>query len=117
MVRRLEYESNIQVTLHAVCLGPSLEEKLLVSCDINTSGQEQIKLNTPEVGHKAVVPGSSKSGPGLMARNGGAVDGCVSGPTTAEAEKTSDQNLSSGESGELLLRSAQILFNQLLLRC
>lgn len=52
-----------------------------------------------------------------MARNGGAVDGCVSGPTTAEAEKTSDQNLSSGESGELLLRSAQILFNQLLLRC
>ncbi|XP_041520213.1 synergin gamma isoform X4 [Microtus oregoni] len=79
--------------------GPSLEEKLLVSCDISTSGQEQIKLNTPEVGHKAVVPGSSKSGPGLMARNGGAVDGCVSGPTTAEAEKTSDQNLSSGESG------------------
>ncbi|XP_057629738.1 synergin gamma isoform X9 [Chionomys nivalis] len=79
--------------------GPSLEEKLLVSCDISTSGQEQIKLNTPEVGHKAVVPGSSKSGPGLMTRNGGAVDGCVSGPTTAEAEKTSDQNLSSGESG------------------
>lgn len=116
MVRRLEYGSNIQVTIHAVCLGPSLEEKLLVSCDISTSGQEQIKLNTPEVGHKAVVPGSSKSGPGLMARNGGAVDGCVSGPT-AEAEKTSDQNLSNGESGELLLHSAQILFNQLLLRC
>nr|XP_048302653.1 synergin gamma isoform X15 [Myodes glareolus] len=79
--------------------GPSLEEKLLVSCDISTSGQEQIKLNTPEVGHKAVVAGSSKNGPGLMARNGGAVDGCVSGPTTAEAEKTSDQNLPSGESG------------------
>ncbi|XP_052615677.1 synergin gamma isoform X10 [Peromyscus californicus insignis] len=79
--------------------GPSLEEKLLVSCDISTSGQEQIKLNTPEAGHKAVVPGSSKDCPGLVARNGGAVDGCVSGPTTAQAEKTSDQNLSNGESG------------------
>ncbi|XP_040605289.1 synergin gamma isoform X3 [Mesocricetus auratus] len=79
--------------------GPSLEEKLLVSCDISTSGQEQIKLNTPEVGQKAVVPGSSKNCPGLMAHDGGAVDGCVSGPTTAEAEKTSDQNLPNGESG------------------
>ncbi|XP_028746398.1 synergin gamma isoform X1 [Peromyscus leucopus] len=79
--------------------GPSLEEKLLVSCDISTSGQEQIKLNTPEAGHKAVVPGSSKDCPGLVACNGGAVDGCVSGPTTAQAEKTSDQNLSNGESG------------------
>nr|XP_015857186.1 synergin gamma isoform X3 [Peromyscus maniculatus bairdii] len=79
--------------------GPSLEEKLLVSCDISTSGQEQIKLNTPEAGHKAVVPGSSKDCPGLVARNRGAVDGCVSGPTTAQAEKTSDQNLSNGESG------------------
>ncbi|KAL1780224.1 synergin gamma isoform X7 [Sigmodon hispidus] len=79
--------------------GPSLEEKLLVSCDISTSGQEQIKLNTPEVGHKVVVPGSSKNCPGLMARNGGAVDGCISGPTTAEAKKTSDQNLPNGESG------------------
>ncbi|KAL6074176.1 hypothetical protein STEG23_025659, partial [Scotinomys teguina] len=79
--------------------GPSWEEKLLVSCDISTPGQEQIKLNTPEVGHKAVVPGSSQNCLSLMARNGGAVDGCVSGPTTAQAEKTSDQNLSNGESG------------------
>ncbi|XP_059127356.1 synergin gamma isoform X8 [Peromyscus eremicus] len=84
---------------HPKKTGPSLEEKLLVSCDISTSGQEQIKLNTPEAGHKAVVPGSSKDCPGLVARNGGAVDGCVSGPTTAQAEKTSDQNLSNGESG------------------
>lgn len=102
MMKRLGYASNVQVILHAVCLGPSLEEKLLVSCDISTSGQEQIKLNTPEAGHKAVVPGSSKDCPGLVARNRGAVDGCVSGPTTAQAEKTSDQNLSNGESGELL---------------
>ncbi|ERE68582.1 synergin gamma [Cricetulus griseus] len=57
--------------------GPSLEEKLLVSCDLSTSGQEQIKLNTPEVGQKAIVPGSSKNCPSLMARNGGAVDGCI----------------------------------------
>ncbi|XP_024613505.1 synergin gamma isoform X11 [Neophocaena asiaeorientalis asiaeorientalis] len=79
--------------------GPSLEEKLLVSCDISTSGQEQIKLNTSEVGHKALGPGSSKNHPSLTANNGGAVDGRVSGTTTAEAEKTSDQNLSIEESG------------------
>lgn len=101
--------SNIQIILHAVCLGPSLEEKLLVSCDISTSGQEHIKLNTPEAGHKALVPGSSKNCPGLMAHNRGAVDGCVSGPTTAEAEKTSDQTLSKEESGELLGHSAHFV--------
>ncbi|XP_044795506.1 synergin gamma isoform X17 [Bubalus bubalis] len=79
--------------------GSSLEEKLLVSCDLSTSGQEQIKFNTSEVGHKALGPGSSKNHPSLMANNGGAVDGRVSGTTTAEAEKTSDQNLSIEESG------------------
>lgn len=101
--------SNIQIILHAVCLGPSLEEKLLVSCDISASGQEHIKLSSPEAGHRAVVPGSSKNSPGLMAHNGGAVDGCVSGPTTAVAEKTSDQNLSKEESGELLGHSAHFV--------
>ncbi|XP_027481807.1 synergin gamma isoform X8 [Zalophus californianus] len=79
--------------------GPSLEEKLLVSCDISTSGQEQIKLNTSEVGHKALGPGSSKNHPSLTTKNGGAIDGRVSGTTTAEAEKTSDQNLTIEESG------------------
>ncbi|XP_045381493.1 synergin gamma isoform X8 [Lemur catta] len=79
--------------------GPSLEEKLIVSCDISTSGQEQIKLNTSEVGHKGLGPGSSKNHPSLTASNGGAVDGCVSGTTPAEAEKASDQNLSNEESG------------------
>ncbi|XP_032136699.1 synergin gamma isoform X9 [Sapajus apella] len=79
--------------------GPSLEEKLLVSCDISTSGQEQIKLNTSEVGHKALGPGSSKNHPSLTASNGGAVDGYISGTTTAKAEKTSDQKLSIEESG------------------
>ncbi|XP_032946621.1 synergin gamma isoform X5 [Rhinolophus ferrumequinum] len=79
--------------------GPSLEEKLLVSCDISTSGQEQIKLNTSEIGHKAQGPGSSKNHPSLTASNRGAVDGRVSGTTTTEAEKTSDQNLPIEESG------------------
>ncbi|XP_070083686.1 synergin gamma isoform X7 [Equus caballus] len=79
--------------------GPSLEEMLLVSCDISTSEQKQIKLNTSEVGHKTLGPGSSKNHPSLTANNGGAVDGRVSGTTTAEAEKTSDQNLSIEESG------------------
>ncbi|XP_057571689.1 synergin gamma isoform X7 [Hippopotamus amphibius kiboko] len=78
--------------------GPSLEEKLLVSCDISTSGQEQIKLSTSEVGCKALGPSSSKNHPSLTASNGGAIDGRVSGTTTAEAEKTSDQNLSIEES-------------------
>ncbi|KAM9598082.1 synergin gamma isoform 13-T13 [Trichechus inunguis] len=74
--------------------GPSLEEKLLVSCDISTSGQEQIKLNTSEVEHKALGPASSKNHPSLTASSWGAVNGRVSGATTAEAEKTSDQNRS-----------------------
>ncbi|XP_023378622.1 synergin gamma isoform X2 [Pteropus vampyrus] len=87
--------------------GPSLEEKLLVSCDISTSGQEQIKLNTSEVGHKAQGPGSSKNHPSLTANNWGAVDGRVSGTTTAEAEQTSDQNLPIEESGELMKYSAK----------
>ncbi|XP_063105677.1 synergin gamma isoform X4 [Cavia porcellus] len=79
--------------------GPPLEDKLLVSCDISTSGQEQIKLNTSEVGHKALGQVSSKNQPSLTANNGVAVDGCVSGATITEAEKTSDQNLSIEESG------------------
>ncbi|XP_016066160.1 PREDICTED: synergin gamma isoform X2 [Miniopterus natalensis] len=79
--------------------GPSLEEKLLVSCDISTPGQEQIKLNTSEVGHRAQGPGSSKNHPSLTASIRGAVDGRVSGTTTAEAEKTSDPNLPIEESG------------------
>uniref|UniRef100_A0A8C5ZXZ3 Synergin gamma n=1 Tax=Marmota marmota marmota TaxID=9994 RepID=A0A8C5ZXZ3_MARMA len=79
--------------------GPSLEEKLLISCDISTPEQEQIKLNTSEVGHKAVGPGPSKNHSSLTANNGGAVDGYISGTTTTEAEKTSDQNLSIDESG------------------
>lgn len=116
-IRHIHIYSYIQIILHAVCLGPSLEEKFLVSCDISTSGQEQIKLNTSEVGHKALGPGSSKSHPSVTASNGGAVDGCVSGTTTAEAEKTSDQNLSIEESGELVKHSAKNLFNQTLLKC
>ncbi|KAM5215889.1 synergin gamma isoform 17-T19 [Hipposideros larvatus] len=79
--------------------GPSLEEKLLVSCDISTSGQKQVKLNASEVGRKAQGPGSSKNHPRLTANNRGAVDGRVSGTTTAEAEKTSDQILPIEESG------------------
>ncbi|XP_058139172.1 synergin gamma isoform X3 [Dasypus novemcinctus] len=78
--------------------GLSLEKKLLVSCDISTSGQER-KLTTSEVGHKTLGPVSSKSHPSLTASYRGAIDGCVSGATIAETEKTSDQNLSIEESG------------------
>lgn len=107
----------IQIILHAVCLGPSLEKKLLVSCDISTSGQEQIKLNTSEVGHKDLVPGSSKNHSSFAASNGVAVDGRVSGTTTAEAEKTSDQNLSTEESGELMKSSAKSSLTTMSLNC
>ncbi|KAM8813556.1 synergin gamma isoform 3-T3 [Rhynchonycteris naso] len=79
--------------------GPSLEEKLLLSCDISTSGQEQIKLNTSEVGHRAQGLGSCKNHPSLTASVRGAVDGRVSVTTTAEAEKTPDQHLPIEESG------------------
>nr|XP_021530328.1 synergin gamma isoform X2 [Aotus nancymaae] len=96
---QISYFSTASASHNIPKAGPSLEEKLLVSCDISTSGQEQIKLNTSEVGHKALGPGSSKNHPSLTASNGGAVDGCVSGTTTAEAEKTSDQNLSIEDSG------------------
>ncbi|XP_061030673.1 synergin gamma isoform X2 [Eubalaena glacialis] len=96
---QIPYFSTASASYNVQKAGPSLEEKLLVSCDISTSGQEQIKLNTSEVGHKAIGPGSSKNHPSLMANNGGAVDGRVSGTTTAEAEKTSDLNLSIEESG------------------
>ncbi|KAM6174428.1 synergin gamma isoform 5-T5 [Erethizon dorsatum] len=93
------YFSAASASHHVQKAGSPLEEKLLVSCDISTSGQEQIKLNTSEVGHKALGQVSSKNQPSLTANNGVAVDGCVSGATTAEAEKTSDQNLSIEESG------------------
>lgn len=117
MIEKLEICSYIQIILHAVCLGPSLEEKLLVACDISTCEQEQIKLNTSEVGHRAQGPGSSKNHLSLTANIRGAVDGRVSGTTTAEAEKTSDQNLPIEESGELMKYLAKSLFNQMLLKC
>ena len=109
-MKKLEICSYIQIILRAVCLGPSLEEKLLVSCDLSTSGQEQLKLNTSEVGHRAQGPGSSKNHPRLTATIRGAVDGRVSGTTTAEAEKTSEQNPPVEESGELMKRSAKSFF-------
>ncbi|XP_045346543.1 synergin gamma isoform X26 [Leopardus geoffroyi] len=61
------------------------------------------QLHTQKAGAQplppALGPGSSKNHPSLTAKNGGAVDGRVSGTTIAEAEKTSDQNLSIEESG------------------
>ncbi|XP_043439724.1 synergin gamma isoform X28 [Prionailurus bengalensis] len=61
------------------------------------------QLHTQKAGAQplppALGPGSSKNHPSLTAKNGGAIDGRVSGTTIAEAEKTSDQNLSIEESG------------------
>ncbi|XP_074079586.1 synergin gamma isoform X6 [Macrotis lagotis] len=79
--------------------GPSLEEKFLISCDLSTPGQVQIKINTSEAGHKTSGSAANKSHPSLTANNGVAVGGRVNGAIIAEAEKTSDQNLSVEESG------------------
>uniref|UniRef100_A0A8C5LDI9 Synergin, gamma n=1 Tax=Jaculus jaculus TaxID=51337 RepID=A0A8C5LDI9_JACJA len=96
---QIPYSSTSSASSNLQKAGPSLEEKLLVSCDISTSGQEQIKLNASEAGQKTIVPGSSKNHPSLTTSNGGAVDGCISATTIAEAEKTSDQNVSIEDSG------------------
>ncbi|XP_077021206.1 synergin gamma isoform X1 [Tamandua tetradactyla] len=96
---QIPFFSTASTSHNAQKAGPSLEEKLLVSCDISTSGQEKIKLNTSEVGHKALGPVSRKNHPSLTANNGGAVDRRISGVTPAKTEKTSDQNLSVEESG------------------
>ncbi|XP_005393971.1 PREDICTED: synergin gamma isoform X3 [Chinchilla lanigera] len=96
---QMPYFSADSASHHVQKAGPPLEEKLLVSCDISTSGQEQIKINTSEGGHKAWGQVSSKNQPSLTASNGVAVDGCVNGATTTEAAKTSDQNLTIEESG------------------
>nr|XP_045014005.1 synergin gamma isoform X3 [Jaculus jaculus] len=96
---QIPYSSTSSASSNLQKAGPSLEEKLLVSCDLSTSGQEQIKLNASEAGQKTIVPGSSKNHPSLTTSNGGAVDGCISATTIAEAEKTSDQNVSIEDSG------------------
>uniref|UniRef100_A0A8C8SAW6 Synergin gamma n=1 Tax=Pelusios castaneus TaxID=367368 RepID=A0A8C8SAW6_9SAUR len=76
--------------------GCSLEASLLIY-DLSASGQEQTKLKTPEIGHKASA--ASQVHPSVTMNNGDAVGGLVSGTTPAEMHQASEQNIAAEERG------------------
>ncbi|KFV96448.1 Synergin gamma, partial [Fulmarus glacialis] len=76
--------------------GSSLEEKVLDN-DSNESEQEQTKLKTSEVGHKASA--ASQVHPSLTISDWDVVGGHESGTTAAEVHKASEQNIAVEECG------------------
>lgn len=64
----------------------------------NESEQEQTKLKTSEVGHKASAAGQVR--PSLGINDWDVVGGHESGATAAEAHKASEQNIAVEECGE-----------------
>uniref|UniRef100_A0A8C9FA33 Synergin gamma n=1 Tax=Pavo cristatus TaxID=9049 RepID=A0A8C9FA33_PAVCR len=76
--------------------GSSLEEKVLDNGS-NESEQEQTKLKTSEVGHKASAPGQAR--PSLAISDWALVGGHESGATAAEVRKASEQNIAIEECG------------------
>uniref|UniRef100_A0A8C3N7I9 Uncharacterized protein n=1 Tax=Geospiza parvula TaxID=87175 RepID=A0A8C3N7I9_GEOPR len=77
--------------------GSSLEEKALANGS-DESEQEQTKLKTSEVGHKASA--ASQAHPSLTSSDWGVVGGHESGPTAAaEVHKASEQNRAVEECG------------------
>ncbi|KAM9272388.1 synergin gamma isoform 3-T4 [Morus bassanus] len=76
--------------------GSSLEEKVLDNGS-NESGQEQTKLKTSEVGHKASA--ASQVHPTLTINDWDVVGGHESGTTAAEVHKASEQNIAVEECG------------------
>ncbi|XP_074452358.1 synergin gamma isoform X4 [Larus michahellis] len=76
--------------------GSSLEEKVLNNGS-NESEQEQIKLKTSEVGHKASA--ASQVHPSLTINDWDVVGGHESGITAAEVHKASEQNIAVEECG------------------
>ncbi|XP_040388299.1 synergin gamma isoform X9 [Cygnus olor] len=76
--------------------GSSLEEKVLDNGS-NESEQEQTKLKTSEVGHKASAARQVR--PSLAINDWDAVGGHESGSTAAEAHKASEQNIAVEECG------------------
>ncbi|XP_075024462.1 synergin gamma isoform X4 [Calonectris borealis] len=76
--------------------GSSLEEKVLDN-DSNESEQEQTKLKTSEVGHKASA--ASQVHPSLTINDWDVVGGHESGTTAAEVHKASEQNIAVEECG------------------
>ncbi|XP_054703487.1 synergin gamma isoform X3 [Grus americana] len=76
--------------------GSSLEEKVLDNGS-NESEQEQTKLKTSEVGHKASAAGQVH--PSLTISDWDVVGGHESGTTAAEVHKASEQNIAVEECG------------------
>ncbi|KFV80147.1 Synergin gamma, partial [Struthio camelus australis] len=76
--------------------GSSLEEKVLDN-GLNESEQDQTKLKTAEVGHKASA--ASQVHPSLAINDWGVVGERESGTTTTEARKASEQNIAVEECG------------------
>uniref|UniRef100_A0A8C3KM33 Synergin gamma n=1 Tax=Calidris pygmaea TaxID=425635 RepID=A0A8C3KM33_9CHAR len=76
--------------------GSSLEEKILDNGS-NESEQEQTKLKTSEVGHKASA--ASQAHPSLTINDWDVVGGHESGVTAAEVHKASEQNIAVEECG------------------
>ncbi|XP_010160662.1 synergin gamma [Antrostomus carolinensis] len=76
--------------------GSSLEEKVLDNGS-NESEQEQTKLKTSEVGHKASA--ASQVHPSLTSNDWDVVGGHESGTTAAEVHKASEQNIAVEECG------------------
>ncbi|XP_052659523.1 synergin gamma isoform X2 [Harpia harpyja] len=76
--------------------GSSLEEKVLDNGS-NESEQEQTKLKTSEVGHKASA--ASQVHPSLTISDWDVVGGHESGTTAAEVHKASEQNIAVEECG------------------
>ncbi|KFV19919.1 Synergin gamma, partial [Tauraco erythrolophus] len=76
--------------------GSSLEEKVL-DYGSNESEQEQTKLKTSEVGHKASA--ASQVRPSLTINDWDVVGGHESGTTAAEMHKASEQNIAVEECG------------------
>ena len=74
-----------------------MEEKVLDNGS-NESEQEQTKLKTSEVGHKASAPGQAH--PSLAINDWALVGGHESGTTAAEVHKASEQNIAIEECGE-----------------
>ncbi|KFP89962.1 Synergin gamma, partial [Apaloderma vittatum] len=76
--------------------GASLEEKVLDNGS-NESEQEQTKLKTPEVGHKASA--ASQVHPSRTSSDWDGVGGRECGTSAAEVHKASDQNIAVEECG------------------
>lgn len=90
-----------------------MEEKALANGS-DESEQEQTKLKTSEVGHKASA--ASQAHASLTSSDWGVVGGHESGPSAAaEVHKASEQNRAVEECGEQLKRLTEFQPNEMLL--